>query len=410
MRPGAVTWLDFQPDELSRARDFLRSLEEAGVIDELGFLALLGRFSDLLHPATTTLMQSSRYFYFVAGIYRQLERTGTRSSQVPHQIRKRLNELADTLKKQGLKKVIGRDAGDKLKQLPSLIYWSGLKKLGMFTRPLSEAEYQDRFDEIRRERKGYADDDKVMQETEDSCHYWADDLPPITFLDKERVKPTTTFDLTLAEARDLRARYLDVFPDSLLSHMLRNRYFDMDWPWKCPRLSKELTVCVDHARNLSLFVRGATLQYYALLLEKRLLSGLGSEKASDLVRPKFVEWWKVARSSLQTWRARELLNLGDVGSALRTGRGSDLTFIDGWLERFRNNPTADALLRDEEARALIRDREREVKPGKARLRNPRHLEQWKPERIGDDIFQFDYRHRIGARFASEIIVSLEQGR
>jgi len=80
VRHDAVTWLDFRADDLARARDFIRSLQEEGVIDELGFLALLGRFSDLLHPATTTLMRSARYFYFIAGIYRSLEREGVRAS------------------------------------------------------------------------------------------------------------------------------------------------------------------------------------------------------------------------------------------------------------------------------------------------------------------------------------------
>ena len=83
MSHDAVTWLDFRADDLARARDFIRSLQEEGVIDELGFLALLGRFSDLLRPATTTLMRSARYFYFIAGICSSLEREGVRASQVP---------------------------------------------------------------------------------------------------------------------------------------------------------------------------------------------------------------------------------------------------------------------------------------------------------------------------------------
>lgn len=36
MRHDAVTWLDFRADDLARARDFIRSLQEEGVIDELG--------------------------------------------------------------------------------------------------------------------------------------------------------------------------------------------------------------------------------------------------------------------------------------------------------------------------------------------------------------------------------------
>src|SRR5215475_1116309 len=97
MKHDAVTWLDFRADDLSQARDFIRSLQEEGVIDELGFLALQERFSDLLHPATTTPMRSARYFYFVAGIYRQLEREGVRSTQVALLAQQRQNALATVL-------------------------------------------------------------------------------------------------------------------------------------------------------------------------------------------------------------------------------------------------------------------------------------------------------------------------
>ena len=97
MRHDAVTWLDFRADDLVRARDLIRSLQEEGVIDELGFLAPLARFSDLLHPATTTLMRSARYFYFIAGIYRSLERKEVRGTQIPHPSRQRQDELREAL-------------------------------------------------------------------------------------------------------------------------------------------------------------------------------------------------------------------------------------------------------------------------------------------------------------------------
>jgi len=163
VRHDAVTWLDFRADDLARARDFIRSLQEEAVLDELGFLALLGRFSDLLHPATTTLMRSARYLYFIAGIYRSLEREGVRASQVPHLSRQRQDELRDALSATETVGVIARDAGINLRQFPSAICWSGLKKLGMFTPNLSESAYQEQFDDIRRSRRGYQDDDKTPQ-------------------------------------------------------------------------------------------------------------------------------------------------------------------------------------------------------------------------------------------------------
>lgn len=407
MRHDAVTWLDFRADDLARARDFIRSIQEEGVIDELGFLALLGRFSDLLHPATTTLMRSARYFYFIAGIYRSLEREAVRASQVPQLSRQRQDELRDVLSETEAVGVIGRDAGINLRQFPSLIYWSGLKKLGMFTSNLSESAYQEQFDDIRRSRRGYQDDDKTPQGPE-GVRFWADDLPPAGFLDSEgRIRPGATFELTRAEASDLHMRFTSQFPESLLSHMLQHRLVGIDWPWECPKLPKGLAVWVGHARRLSLLVRGATLQYYALLIEAR--DKLGIEKAADVVAPIFEDWWTAAREPLNQWRTSELVTVPTVASALRPGTRGDRWFIDGWLERCVEASSAEALLRDEKARTLIRERERRVKPAKARLKYEKHLRQWKPDRVGVGVYQFDYRHGIGSRFASEILDGMERG-
>jgi hypothetical protein len=408
VRHDAVTWLDFRADDLARARDFLRSLQEEGVIDELGFLALLGRFSDLLHPATTTLMRSARYCYFVAGIYRSLEREETPASQVSRRSKQRQDELRDALSENEKVGVIGREAGINLKQFPSLIYWSGLRKLGIFSSNLSESAYQEQFDNIRRSRSGYRDDDKTPQGPE-GVRYWAEDLPPASFLDaKGRIGRGAAFKLTRAEALDLYQRFTSRFPESLLSHMLRHRLVGITWPWDCPKLPASLAVWVGHARNMSLLVRGATLQYYDLLIDER--DKLGMEKSAAVVDPIFENWWTEARESLTKWRTNELVTVPAVASALRPGNRGDRWFIDGWLERCVAASTAEALLHDEKARTLIRERERRVKPAKARLKYEKHLKRWKPDRVGDSVYQFDYRHNIGSRFVAEILDGMERGR
>lgn len=405
LRHDAVTWLDFRAEDLARARDFIRSLQVEGVIDELGFLALLGRFSDLLHPATTTLMRSARYFYFIAGIYRSIEREGIRASQVLHRTRQWQDNLRDVLSKKDTVGVIGREAGIRLRQFPSQIYWSGLKNLGMFTANLSETAYHEQFDAIRRRRRGYQDDDKTPQGPE-GVRFWADDLPPASFLDADgQIRPGTTFRLTKSEAADLHRRYLGRFPESLLSHMLRCRLVGIDWPWECPRLPTPLSVWVGHARYLSLLVRGATLHYYSLLMEER--GKLGIEDDTNSVAQAFNKWWAAAQGPLREWRTSELVTV-QRDLPLRRGFKGDLWFIDGWLERLVAAPTGEALLGDEKARKLIRDRELSVKPSKARLTYKKHLREWKPK-IGEGIYQFNYRHQIGSRFVSEMLDGMERG-
>lgn len=408
MRIDAVTWLDFRPDDLLRAREFIRSLQDEGVIDELGFLALQGRFSDLLHPATTTLMRSARYFYFVAGIYRRLETEGVRPSQVALLAQQRQDALANELAKVEQKGVIGREAGMKLQQFPSQIYWRGLRKLAISTAQLSERAYQEQFDDIRRQRRGYHDDDKTAQVVAEH-HYWDPTLPPAQFLDAQgEVKPGTTFKLTRLEAQDLHERFTSRYPDSLLAHMLKNRLMGTPWPWECPKAPVALGGWLLHARCMSLFVRGATLQYYGLLTEA--LDGSGSRQSKDLVAPVFERWWAEARDLLRKWNTRELVTVPTVASALRLGPRGDRWFIEGWLDRFMAMPSAKALLGDRVARDLIRDREIRIKPAKARLKHPKHLKQWKPDRVEDAVYQFDYRHNVGSRFVSEVLAGIESRR
>jgi hypothetical protein len=68
------------------------------------------------------------------------------------------------------------------------------------------------------------------------------------------------------------------------------------------------------------------------------------------------------------------------------------------------------LLRDEAAQELIRRREKEKRPYKARLRSLRHLERWKaPRTYGqqeDRFYELTYRHGIGRRFVEDILTGL----
>lgn len=407
MKLDAVTWLDFRADDLSQARDFIRSLQEEGVIDELGFLALQGRFSDLLHPATTTLMRSARYFYFVAGIYRRLESEGVRSSQIALLAQQRQDALATVLAVKESIGVIGRESGMTLRQFPSLIYWSALRKLGMMTTHLSERAYQEQFDDIRVQRRGYRDDDKTAQGPAE-LQYWDATLPAARFLDAlGHAKPGAAFKLTNVEAQDLQKRFTSRFPDSLLSHMLTKRLVGTPWPWDCPKTPVDLEVWLSHARNMSLLVRGATLQYYALLIEA--LDRSGNRQSKDVVTPVFECWWAEARGVLKKWNTNEFVTVPTVASALRVGPKGDRWFIDCWFDRFLAAPNAKALLTDGQARDLIREREVRIKPAKARLKHPKHLKQWKSDRVGEAVYQFNYRHNIGSGFVREILDGMEYG-
>src|SRR4051812_19588807 len=70
---SSIVWLASSSAEIARARTVLRSLSQPGVLDELGFLVLLGAFSDRLYPAINTIMTRPRYLVFLPAIFRYLE-------------------------------------------------------------------------------------------------------------------------------------------------------------------------------------------------------------------------------------------------------------------------------------------------------------------------------------------------
>ena len=121
-----------------------------------------------------------------------------------------------------------------------------------------------------------------------------------------------------------------------------------------------------------------------------------------------MRWWAEARRESKDWNTNEFVTVPTVASALRPGPKGDRWFIDGWLERFLAAPSAKALLEDVQARSLLKEREVRIKPAKARLKHAKHLKQWKSDRVGDAVYQFNYRHNIGSRFVSEILDGMGQ--
>ncbi|ABS28168.1 DUF6361 family protein [Anaeromyxobacter sp. Fw109-5] len=399
-----VAWLDFRRGDLSRARDFIRSLQGEGVLDELGYLALQGQFADLYYPATSTLMRAARYFYFVAGAYRQLERERVTSSQVALALRRRLDALREILSHNESIGIFGRDAKMQIKQLPSAVYWNGLRLLGMFTSPLSEAGYQARFDELRAQRAGFKDDDK----SEQSAHvvgFWDPKLPSARFIGEDgKFRSNTNFALARSEAKDLAERFRNRFPESLFVHLLNEERPDVPFPWAAPRVTEKVRLHVEHAEGLSLLARGTTLQYYALVMEAQSAAKLPVGELD--VETAFRNWWSEARPKLRAWDPHALASLPAITDALRPGSRGDVAFFRAWLDRLSACPSATAFFGDADARRLVRQRELDVKPTKARLKHRKHLAQWRTPTLGAGVHALDYRHSIGTNILREVLVGL----
>lgn len=409
LRSG-VAWLSSSSAEIARARGVLDALRKPGVIDELGFLMLNGAFAERLYPGVTTIMTRARYLVFVPAIYRYMEHSRKAVGKDTDRIARDLQfDLRNALEKNETS-FIGKESGRNLVRTPSTVYWTALGALGIATRRISEASYQRQLSEGLFGARVYKDDDDSAHD-EEAESLWTAELRLGHVLSDGKFPGTTSFKLRKAEAALLAARYAAMAPeghDNLVTRMVSlgrqhgaASLGDIEFPWDIPSCPPATATVLDHARRLSLLARGATLQYYRMLIEKRRDADPGVEEA-------FVAWWDQARADLASWDLQaffRLMTMWEAGRGLR-----DREFVSSWIDRIKTASTGRSALMDQAARLIVHRREDHVRPGKQRLKVKHQLESWKvPDGFAAGSYQMDYRHRVGRQVAMDIVEGLERG-
>ena len=123
--------------------DILDAFREKSTIDELGLGTIREAFADMLFPGTGAPQTRARYFLFVPWTYLRLEGQRVPSAEISRKARRAEIDLIERLLASGESDgVIGRLARATLQRLPSNIYWTGLRRLGIlsvrgFTGPVS---------------------------------------------------------------------------------------------------------------------------------------------------------------------------------------------------------------------------------------------------------------------------------
>jgi hypothetical protein len=393
---SSFAWVDFSEADRRRTQDVLDLLNERDTRDELGLGVVRDALADLLFPGTSTLHTRARYFLFIPWVYQRLADKGVASSEVARRARKAELELIDPLKEnEDHEGIIGATAEERLKRLPSSMYWAGLGVWGVRLFPGSQAQYHRGFERI------HAEDDDPDDEGQPSSRTpapWDPGLPkpPADFPGK------VGFALTRTEAEYLQHRIQTRGP-SLLAHLVRRgtTIEATDFPWERSDAEGwpiELSAQVEHARNFSEAMHGAALLYNLMLAEELKRE----DWQKDYVNA-FASWAGLMQSRRQAhgaWHRDELWALVAAQRArvaLRTR-----AFIDGWLALSLAEDPA-TLGTNAAARELVRRREQQLKRTRARLGNPGALARWSGSAGAG---QLDYRWRRVQAVTSDILRGL----
>lgn len=397
---ATLSWLDFASWDRERALDIIAQLREKETRDELGLGVIRDGFSDRLFPGTSTLQTRARYFLFVPWIYQDLERRRTPSAEFANKARRAELRLCELLLANGEREgVIGRVAGRSLKRLPSSIYWLGLESWGIKLDSRGQSDYYRALDRwygrlVQTERvlKGDEGEQRRFSNWDPRVPQPPDDYPE-----------GATLELTPEEGQYLADKIGARHVASLLFRMIASKSSveDLRWPWEWAPLSgapTTLKALVEHARNFSIVTEGAVLLYNLILAEMRKDGG-----DPDVFRNALADWAErldAQRDALAMWRLTEFQMLLDAMELPRDG--PTRRFVDSWLEIALHHDVSKRV-QSETTRALIKNREMQLKGGLARVRGGPPLELWSG---GSGLGAFNYRwHRV-KHVISDIRVAL----
>ncbi|EBS5027045.1 TPA: DUF6361 family protein [Salmonella enterica] len=375
---SALGWLDHDSDARTKTLNILALFQQKESRDELGIGSIRDSFAKQLFPGTSTIQTRLRYMLFIPWIYQYLENQRIPAANFSTQADRDERALIITLSRleEDSAGTFGKNSREKLKRLPSSVYWSGLQRWGIREILWSQEEYHRRVDELYRarteisEREYYEKNRCDMGDTSayKPAQSWHSSLPapPSNFPDE------ATFALTRQEASFLRDRIQSSCKGSLLAWLtLHSEPADVSAPWEHPDYAKfpdALQELLTHARFFSYTMHGAALLYNYLLAKERADNDLLSQH-----RDNFVAWFaEPVREKIATWpldRMWELTAGPGYSISLKTRR-----FVEQWIALIRQS--SGTLLTSKEACALIRAREIALKGPRSRFKNRRALEQW----------------------------------
>ena len=372
---SSLSWIDHDPKARERTLRIFSFFQERESRDEMGIGSVRDSFADRLFPGTSTIQTRLRYMLFVPWIYRKLENEkvpqDSFATQADKLERGLIQPLLDSDDQAG---VFGKTSGNKIKRLPSSVYWAGLRKWEILHTRYSQDEYHRRIGEIYKKRDALSSGKKEMAALGDDFDVdydavsWHPQLPPPPNDFPEKAD----LSLTRAEAEFIQDRIQKVCGGSLLAFLSRNcKPADAETPWEHPdyaSFSKDHKELLHHARLFSETMHSAALNYNVQLAELRQNDELVSKHEE-----KFKDWLnRFPLDEINRWETDCLWELTSGRDYKITRRTRD--FVESWIELVQKSPRE--LLKNKRARELVQDREISLKGPRSRFKNPRARDQW----------------------------------
>lgn len=123
-------WLDHDDAQRAQMMEIVKLFQDQGSVDELGVGSIRDAFSDAFFPGTSVLHTRVRYLLFIPWLLAEVARKGWSVGAPRTALRDSELKLIQSLIAGGEHVgVIGSQAQERLKTMPSQVYWPALGRL-----------------------------------------------------------------------------------------------------------------------------------------------------------------------------------------------------------------------------------------------------------------------------------------
>jgi len=393
-------WVDQDDKQRQAMIAVVELFKDESTVDELGIGSIRDSLADTLFPGTSVLLTRARYLLMIPWLLQHVTASCSEPGEATAQLRELEARLIHSLlrgdEQDGL---IGRQAKDELKRMPSAAYWNALGHFGLRKSPLSIEGLLRQGIGSRRAHRGAVTPDDPGAERDVQAALLHPDLPTAP----EDLLTSSTLTLTATEADFLRDRMEKSSTGTLYAWLLGQGVpSNTAYVWRHEMASSfpsDAAEVVDGGRRFHTLVHGAALAYNSLLAREREANGL-----VEVYQDRIVEWsaeldaeqpladgWGVAR--LWPLMARR-------GTPVRP---KTQDFVMQWVAAVAEHGGAAAT--KPAVFDLVRQREIALKGGRARLVNREALIAWTG---GSGLVRLDYRWAVAQRLMNDVFTSTQE--